>query len=293
MQALLPLGAAAVAGILVGAATVATRFVIDQTDPASLALLRYLIGTACLLPAVLMSTGMRFERRDIVPIGLLGIGQFGILIALLNFGLQYIGAAPAALIFATVPLLTMLLAAALGHERLSWFKSAGVALTIAGVALALSDKLAPAGAGWTGEIAVLGSALCGAVCSVLYRPYLRRYPARQVSAFAMLASVLFLAVLAAAEGFFASVPRFTPGGWLAVGFIGLSSGLGYYLWLWALQHTTPTRVTVFLALGPITATVLGSVFLSETTSPAFHLGLACVVLGLWLAHRRPQPSGGT
>ncbi len=138
MQALLPLGAAAVAGILVGAATVATRFVIDQTDPASLALLRYLIGTACLLPAVLMSTGIRFERRDIVPIGLLGIGQFGILIALLNFGLQYIGAAPAALIFATVPLLTMVLAAALGHESPSWFKSAGVLLTIVGVALALS-----------------------------------------------------------------------------------------------------------------------------------------------------------
>ncbi len=50
---------------------------------------------------------------------------------------------------------------------------------------------------------------------------------------------------------------------------------------------------MFLALGPITATVLGGVFLSEATSPAFLLGLACVVLGLWLAHRRPQPSDGT
>ena len=73
----------------------------------------------------------------------------------------------------------------------------------------------------------------------------------------------------------------------------MSSGLGYTLWLWALQHSTPTKVTVFLALGPVTATVLGGVFLSEPTSPAFLLGLACVVLGLWRAHRRPQPSGGT
>jgi len=292
MQGLLPLAAAAVTGILVGAATVATRFVIDQTDPASLALLRYVIGTLCLAPAVLMSSGIRFRRRDIVPIGLLGIGQFGILIALLNFGLQYIGAAPAALIFATVPLLTMVLAAGLGHESLSWFKTAGVLLTILGVGLALSPKLALAGGGWIGEVAVFGSAVCGAVCSVLYRPYLRRYPALQVGAFAMLASVLFLAGLAAWEGFFAALPRFTAGGWLAVLFIGLSSALGYYLWLWALQHTTATRVTVFLALGPITATALGGVFLSEAISAAFVLGLGCVVLGLWLAHRRPEPGPG-
>jgi hypothetical protein len=56
--------------------------------------------------------------------------------------------------------------------------------------------------------------------------YLRKYKALHVSAFAMLASVSFLALLAAAEGFFASLPRFTPAGWLAVLFIGASSGLG-------------------------------------------------------------------
>ena len=52
-------------------------------------------------------------------------------------------------------------------------------------------------------------------------------------------------MLAACEGFFTSPPRFTVGGWLAVVSIGTGSGLGYYLWLWALGHTTPTRVTVF------------------------------------------------
>jgi drug/metabolite transporter (DMT)-like permease len=51
-------------------------------------------------------------------------------------------------------------------------------------------------------------------------------------------------VLAAAEGFFAAPPRFTGGGWLAVGFIGLSSGIGYYLWLWALNHAPATQVTM-------------------------------------------------
>jgi hypothetical protein len=44
------MAAGAVTAILVGSAMVATRFVIDQTHPASLALWRYLIGFCCLLP---------------------------------------------------------------------------------------------------------------------------------------------------------------------------------------------------------------------------------------------------
>jgi drug/metabolite transporter (DMT)-like permease len=110
----------------------------------------------------------------------------------------------------------------------------------------------------------------------------------------MFASVIFLAALAAAEGFFNSLPHFTVGGWLAVGFIGISSGLGYYLWLWALSHTTPTKATVFLALSPVTATILGGVFLAEKISPPFLWGLLCVALGLWLAHRQSlgDPAAG-
>ena len=289
MAGFLPAAAAAATGIFVGATMVATRFVIDQTDPASLALLRYLIGFLCLLPLVLARGWVRFARRDVLPIALLGIGQFGVLVALLNFGLQYIGSAHGALIFATFPLLTMVLAAALRLEAMSFLKSAGVCLTILGVGLALGDKLGlpgPATGGWLGELAVFASALTGAVCAVFYRPYLRTYPALQVSAFAMLASVLFLAVLALGEGFFGAMPKFSPGGWLAVVFIGVSSGIGYYLWLWALKHATPTRVNVFLALSPITATALGAPLLGENISILFVLGLACVALGLWLAHWR-------
>src|SRR5262249_48413175 len=248
------------------------------------------------------ASALRFEGRDLVPIGLLGITQSGILIALLNYGLRFIPSARAALIFATFPLLTMVLAAALGLERLSAARSAGVLLTIAGVGLALGEKALSRGGsteGWVGEIAVFASALSGAVCSVLYRPYLRKYPALPVSAFAMLASVGFLAALAAGEGFFHSLPRFTGAGWLAVVFIGVGSGVGYYLWLWALSRATPTEVTVFLALSPVTATCLGAMFLGEIVSPMSALGLACVAVGLWLAHRRahepdhgsPRPAG--
>jgi len=288
MANFLPVAAAAATGILVGSAIVATRFVIDQTALASLALLRYTIGFFCLLPPTLLVPRVRFERRDLMPIALLGITQFGILVALLNYAVQFIPSARAALIFTSMPLLTMIFAAIRGYEQITPAKVLCVLLTIVGVGFALGEKVIEPGRaaqGWIGELPVFASALSGAICSVLYRPYLRKYPTLPVSAFAMFASVVFLAMLAAGEGFFNSLPRFTAGGWLAVGFIGINSGIGYYLWLWALNHTTPTKVTVFLALSPITATTLGALWLEEKISTTFLIGLCCVALGLWLAHR--------
>jgi drug/metabolite transporter (DMT)-like permease len=285
-------GAAAIASILVGASIVATRFVITETGPASLALLRYVIGFCCLLPPTLLANRVRFARRDLLPIALLGIVQFGVLIALLNYGLRSVPAARGALIFSTFPLLTMILATALGHERFTMARTGGVLLTIVGVGLALGDKVTAPGVdgGWVGEVAVFASALCGAVCSVLYRPYLRRYPTLPVSAFAMLASVAFLAVIAAREGFFDAMPRFSPAGWGAVLFIGIGSGVGYYLWLWALRNADATEVTVFLALSPVTAAALGAMLLGEALSATSAAGLAAVVAGLWLASAASEPA---
>ena len=285
---LLAVVAAAATGVQVGSAIVATRFVIDQTDPVTLAFLRYLIGFCLLLiPAWRASRGW-FNRRDVLPIAGLGITQFGILIVLMNYGLQYIPSARAALIFATVPLLTMTLGALIGYKRMTLLKTVGVLLTIVGVGFALGEKvLIPAAAdvGWIGELAVLASALCAALCSIFYRPYLSKYPTLQVSAFAMLASVGFLALAAGLEGSFASSFHFTVAGWLAVFFIGASSAIGYYMWLWALGHASPTEVTVFLSLSPITSAALGALLLAEPISVLFIAGLICVILGLWLAHR--------
>jgi drug/metabolite transporter (DMT)-like permease len=292
VRSFLPAAAAAATGIQVGAAIVATRFVIGETAPASLALLRYAIGLLCLVPPLALARSARIAPRDLVPIGLLGIVQFGVLIAALNYGLTLVPAARAALLFATFPLMTIVAGMALGEERPTAAKTSGVLLTIAGVALALGEKgIAPSSASgeWRGELAVLASALAGAVCSVLYRPYLRRYPTLPVSALAMLASVAFLAVLAGGEGFFDAAPRFTFDGWIAVIFIGVSSGLGYYLWLWALAHATPTQVTAFLGLSPITAASLGAWALGEPVSAGLAAGLACVLAGLWVAHREPAP----
>ena len=287
--------AAALVGIQVGSAIVATRFVIDQTQPGSLALLRYSIGAICLLPPLLASARVRFAKKDLLPLSLLGITQFGIVIALLNYALQFIPSARAALIFSSLPLQAMVIAALVGHERLTFAKSLGVLLTIMGIGFVLGESVFDKGIsqGWMGEIAVFVSALGAAACSVLYRPYLKRYPTLQISSFAMLAAVIFLAFVAASEGFFSAFPHFTPGGWFAVFFIGISSGIGYYLWLWALSNTSPTKVTIFLSLNPITAVALGALFLGEKVTVTLLIGIACVILGLGVAHLSgfPQKRG--
>ena len=83
------------------------------------------------------------------------------------------------------------IAALMGREALTTNKIAGVGLTVIGVVLAFGDKLMAGGADreWVGALAVLASALPGALCSVLYRHYLRRYPMLPLIAFAMLAVI--------------------------------------------------------------------------------------------------------
>jgi drug/metabolite transporter (DMT)-like permease len=280
--------AAAITGIQVGAAITATRYVAADISPVSLAFLRYAIGVACLIPAVAMARRIRFARADIVPIAALGIGQFGILIALLNYGLKTVPAARGALIFATFPLLTLMVAALLGDERVSVRKLAGILATLLGVFLALSDKILNGASvhGWSelgGELAILASAATGAICSVLYRPYLARYQTLPVSAFAMMAAAAALLVPAALDDLFAAPAQLSAHAWGAIVFIGLSSGGGYVLWLWALKNIAATRVTVFLALSPITAAALGVALLGEPVTAGMMAGVVCVAAGLWVA----------
>jgi drug/metabolite transporter (DMT)-like permease len=290
------LWAAAATGVQVGAAIVASRLVLEEVPPLTLAMLRYAIGFCCLLPfaaATLLqwrpAQTVRVSGRDLLVMGALGVGQFGLLIALLNEGLRHIGAAPAALIFSLMPLLTLMLSAWTGREQLRPILLIGVLVSIAGVAVALAPKLAmpavAAASSWRGELAVAAAAAVGATCSVLYRPYLQRYPMLPVSAYAMLASVLVLAALASTEHWLERVGGFSTRAWSVIAFIGVSSGAGYFAWLYALKHEPPTRVTVFLALNPLTAALLGWALLGETLHASVWAAFALIATGLWLAAR--------
>jgi drug/metabolite transporter (DMT)-like permease len=273
--------AAAIVGVQTGAAIVATRAVVHELGPASLACLRYAIGALCLLPFLRRRALWRtLAPRDLAAVALLGVLQFGVNTALLNVGLQTLPAGLGALLYTTFPLLTLVLAALLGRERFSLRALVGVLLSIAGVAVALRAPVAGAAAQAGGATMVLLAAGCGALCAVLYRPYVQRYAPLLVGAIAMGASVLALALPAWAEGVAPAAAALSLRSWGAVIFSGLSSGIGYTLWLWALAHSAPTRVTAFLALSPITALLLGAAWLGEPLAWSAAAGTVCVVLGL-------------
>src|SRR5690606_2748777 len=99
---------------------VASRFVVAEVPPRTLAMLRYAIGFLRLLPfALLALAALRTQVRGrvLAAMAALGTGLFGVLVALLNWGVQRVPAAPAALVFSLFPLLTLLLAALLGREQ--------------------------------------------------------------------------------------------------------------------------------------------------------------------------------
>jgi drug/metabolite transporter (DMT)-like permease len=286
----LALGAAAVVGVQVGACIAGSRWVVHDVGPVGLTFLRYAIGLASLLPFVAGAWRVvtRLSLREWLLTAMLGILQFGVLIALLNTGLARVDAGLGALLFATFPLLTMAVATLVGRERFDVALAAGVLLSVLGVGVALGAQ-APGtvDAAWArGVVSVLAAALCGAVCAVLYRPLLLRHAMLPVGALAMASAVLVLVPAAWAEGLFERAAFIRPAQWVVVVAVGLSSGIAYWLWLWALKHTAPTKATAFLALSPVTAAVIGALALHEPAPWGLAVGIACILGGLALAAGR-------
>ncbi len=137
------LAAAAATGVQVGAALVATEVIVAEVGAGRLGFLRYAIALTFLLVLVFLGKARPLPARDLIPVALIGIGQFGVLIALLNVALLYTSSARVALIFATLPLMTLALGwarAPLGARELG-----AILLTLLG--LGSSPRRAPAAAG--------------------------------------------------------------------------------------------------------------------------------------------------
>jgi drug/metabolite transporter (DMT)-like permease len=281
-----PLGvpAAVLSSALGGMALAASRFVIGATDAVALGAWRYSLGFVCLLPIALAVRGRWPPREDWVGVALLGLLFFAVFPVLYNLSIAYTTAARASLALSTLPLLTMLVAAALRIERLTWRKSAGVLIAVAGVAAALAAGLAAAPAGaWRGDLLMVA----GAFCMALYNVWSRRFNARS-SPLAFLtagmgAGAACLAILALAGGGFVPASFAAPQ-WAAVVFVGVfGAALNFYLWVWALERTTPTRVATTITVNPVSASLFAALILGEPIGLNLVLGIAAVLCGIWIA----------
>ena len=285
---------AAVVSSLVGGATAgATRFVIGGIDPVTLAAFRFGLGFLCILP-IAIALGSRWPSgRDRLGVAGLGLMFFGGFFVLYNVSLGYTTAARGSLALSMLPLMTMVAGAALGVERLTGRKTAGVLIAIGGVAMALATGLAGAPEGaWRGDLIMIGGTVCMALYNVWSRPFIARSSALGFLAAGMSVGAGCNVLIAGATGGFAATAAFGWPQWAAVLYIGLGGGaLAFYLWIYALERTTPTRVASTMTLNPVAAAIVAAVLVGEPLGLNLLFGIAGVCAGIWIASTGPRPVG--
>jgi drug/metabolite transporter (DMT)-like permease len=167
--------AAVASSALGGVAGGATRFAIGTSDPVTLGVFRFGVGFLLLLP-IALALRIRWPRgRDWLAVAALGVMYFAFFIVLFNLAFRYTTAARGSLALSTLPLMTMLVGAALGVEALDRRKSVGVIIAMAGAAVALVSGLADAPAGaWRGDLIMIAATLVMALYNVWSRPFIVR-----------------------------------------------------------------------------------------------------------------------
>jgi len=268
-----------------GMAAAVTRFIIDAADPVAIAVFRFGLGFLILLPVALVLRCRWPRGRDWIGVAALGVMFYGAFFVVYAEALVYTTAARGALAISTLPLLTMIVAALLEKEKLTVRKSVGVLVAMSGVALALAAGLAEAPAqAWRGDLIMTAGMLSMALYNVLSRPFMQRSSPLGYATAGMAFGGGLNTLLVLQSGGFAAVASFGAAQWAGVLYLGVFAGaLGFYLWVYALERATPTRVANTITVSPIAAALLGAVLLGEPIGASLLIGIAAVALGIWIA----------
>ncbi|MGN6571580.1 MAG: DMT family transporter [Pseudolabrys sp.] len=275
--------AALAAALSAGTAIVATRFVIGETDPLALAFYRYVVSILCFAPVMpMLWPSHRLSAADYARIAGFGILFFVLFPWGFNAALHYNPAARGAVGLATIPIQTLLVAAAFGREQLTIAKVAGAVLAFCGILIAFGAAAFHGNAGsLKGDGLMLLGVFCAAIYSVFGRATLMKHGALFVTALGMAFAVAALLPVIAIEQGGLALPAFTAKGWVAVVFLGTIAGAGQFsLFMWALRWLPPTTTVLYLTLNPIAAMVLGILLLGEHLTVELVAGMALVLLGI-------------
>ncbi|HWA14210.1 MAG TPA: DMT family transporter [Burkholderiales bacterium] len=285
--------AAAVSAAIGGSAVVATRLAVPESNPLTVTFLRFLGASVVMLAFTLPRTRVRIDWRDLPPVAGLALIQFALFAWFFSASLQYIPAARGALVLSTQPLLTLALAALLRRERFTLAKAAGGVIALAGVAFALGDRVSVPGSDTArGDLLMFGAAVTGSIYNVTSGFYLRKYPALVLCSVMVPIGALALFAAIVAGGDWSGFTSFSWKGWLAIAYLmTLGGAVTFFLWIWALEHTTPSRVAITVTMNPVSAVILGAFVLSEPVTWRLLVGLAAIILGIALANRAALMSG--
>lgn len=258
---------------------------VAELPPFTIVALRVSLA-ALVLWAVVAARGLAIPRSRQTWTAMLAMGAMNnaIPFTLITYGEREIASGLAGILIATTPLFTVLSAGIfLADERITAKKIAGVVIGMAGVAVMIGPAAMQGigGAAW-GQLAVLASAASYALAGV----YGRRFQDMGVSPVvvtagqATTAALLLIPLSLAADRPF-SLPWPSPAAWGSVLALGLvSTAFAYVFYFRILAAAGATNIAQVTFLVPVSAVLLGWLFLGERLELIHAGGMALIALGL-------------
>lgn len=278
---------------------------VESLPPLTIAWLRVAIAAAVIWLLLIVRrrvTGSTAADAGRVPAGTL-LGTFAFMglvnnvvpFSLIAWGQTQIASSLAAILNATTPLFTALIAHVfLSDERLGLRKLGGILLAILGV-MALFDVFAHTRAAgeasapdWLAKAAILGAACCYGIAAVFGRRFQRLGISPLIGAGGQLtASTLWLLPVIVWVDKLWTLPAPAPAVLAAIVLLGIvSTALAYLLYFTILQSAGATNIALVTLLVPVSATALGVLVLGERLAGAQWFGMALILLGLLVTDGR-------
>jgi len=278
------LGAFAVIVLIGGTNFVAVRFSNRELAPYLGAAVRF-GGGAILLFAVMALRRLPFPRGR----ALAGTAIYGLVTFTLSYGLVYQGlvrapAAVGAVLAASAPLLTVLLAALQRVEHFAWRGVIGALFAIVGVGV-MTRAPSVSGVPLGSLLALAGVAVCIAESGIVVKQFPRQHPVA-LNAVAMAIGTPPLLALSALTGERWVLPV-SPTTWLTLAYlIPVGSVLMFVLVVYILNRWTATAMSYATVLFPVVSLAVGAVLAAEPLSLALVLGAAITIAGVYLGALR-------
>ena len=258
---------------------------VAELPPFTIVALRVSLA-AFVLWAVVAARGMTIPRSLEAWLSLLVMGVINnaIPFTLITYGEMEIASGLAGILIATTPLFTVLAAGVfLADERTTAKKIVGVLIGMAGVAVMIGPAaLQGIGGEAMGQLAVLASAASYASAGV----YGRRFKSMGMSPIVVTAgqataAALLLIPLSLVLDKPFSLPFPSPAAWGSVLALGLvSTAFAYIFYFRILATAGATNIALVTFLVPVSAVLLGWLFLGERLELIHLGGMALIALGL-------------
>ena len=274
-----PLLAALATVLLWAFAFPASKAVLPYFSAEQVVLLRYLVACAFYLALFAAGGFARPRLRDLPLIFVLGVLGVTLYQLLFVHGVGRVAAGAGAMIIAANPVFASLLARVFLREKLSKLAWGGIAISLAGVALITFGK--GVGGEFAGYVMLVLAALVIAVYFVFQKPFFARYSPLSMTAWTSVAGALPLLYFLPPA---VDAARVAPvSALLSIAAMGVfSSGIGFFLWFYALSKLPAGIVTSTLFLQPLFVTVIAWFWLHELPSAQAFAGGVVTLFGVAL-----------